>query len=81
MATLPKASRAVTVTGLGHAGRGRRWQPATTNEAAAAGVTAIPVWLPATVEFSVSRDGDRLVPAVLSVALKVWTPASAAVKV
>jgi hypothetical protein len=44
----------------------------------AAGVTVIAVWLPVIVPMLVSVAVIDCSPAVLSVALKVWTPASGA---
>jgi hypothetical protein len=56
-------------------------KPATTRVEVAAGVTVIAVWLPVIVPMLVSVAVIDCSPAVLSVALKVWTPASAPVKV
>ena len=48
---------------------------------AAAGVTVIPVWVPEMLVVAVSVAVSDCEPAVFRVALKVWTPWSAAVNV
>ncbi len=78
VATLPNASCAVTPKGLVASAEIGEVNPATTNDAAAAGETTIPE-AEATRSASVAVT-DR-VPAVFSVAEKTRTPASAAVKV
>jgi len=47
----------------------------------AAGLTVMPVWLPAMLPMAVSAAVIDCVPAVFSVALKVCMPASPVVKV
>ena len=55
-------------------------KPETTRLLAAAGLTAMPLWLPVIVLVTVSVAVSDWLPAVLRVALRVWTPASAATK-
>ena len=55
-------------------------KPETTRLPAAAGLTVMPFWLPVIVLVTVSVAVSAWLPAVLRVALRVWTPASAATK-
>ena len=56
-------------------------KPATVKRLAAAGLTVMPVCVPAPLGITVSLTVMDWLPAVFRVALKVCTPSSAAVKV
>ena len=72
---------AVTVTVPAATAVTAEGKPVRTRLLAAAGLTVMPLWLPVIVLVTVSVAVSDCVPAVLRVALKLWTPASAAANV
>ena len=81
MATLPKASWAVTVTLWAAPAVVGLVKPETVRVVAGPESTEMPLWVPVMVPVTVSVAVIDRVPTVLSVTEKTWVPASPPVKV